>query len=151
MDDKDDLASMVRGFVRVLKIPAQIQALLDQGRTDEARKLAQKHLRAGYGERQFLALIADMLEPKVARGRGRPKTAVPPKLPQIMDGYKELKDAGMSDEAAFAELAEKHGRSASSIRDAVTFGKRTAEKMRRIIRGKLLPARDSSEKGSPTK
>lgn len=98
----------------------EIRAQLDEGRHAEATKEVVRLLRQGYASRQFLAVVADMLDAP-PRKRGRPKLKTPPKWLEIGIDFEEMVAGGASYEAARQVLAERYARSESSVAEAVRY------------------------------
>lgn len=94
---------------------AELRAMAYDGRGEDARRKAVDLLRTGYSHKLFLAFVAELLDPP-ARGRGAP--ARPPRQwLDIGSDYEELRDAGVTHEAAILRLADRY-----------PYGERTVER-----------------------
>jgi hypothetical protein len=107
-------------------VTSEIEALLSQGRRQEAVALAVRNLRSGYDSQNFLMAMADLLEPQ-KKGPGRPK-AWPWRWIEIGQKYEVLRSELISGgfrkrthEDAVAELVRKFGRCARTIEATVSF------------------------------
>jgi hypothetical protein len=114
-------------------VASEIEALLSQGRRQEAITLAVRNLRSGYDTQNFLTAVADLLEPQ-KRGRGRPK-AWPWRWIDIGQKFEVLRSEGKTHGDAVYELAKKFGRSARTIEETVSFYRKALEYRDALDRG----------------
>jgi hypothetical protein len=114
-------------------VASEIENLLSQGRRQEAITLAVRNLRDGYDTRNFLTVVADLLEPQ-NRGRGRPKVR-PWRWIEIGEKFEVLRSEGKTHRDAVDELVKKFGRCARTIEETVSFYRKALEYRDALDRG----------------
>jgi hypothetical protein len=92
----------------------EVRAALSERRIADAKRIATKHLRAGYASPEFLNVVAEMLAIKPKRGKRGPKHKKPPYWLDIGSEIEELRyngnnGKGMTVEEAIEKLKTKYG------------------------------------------
>ncbi|WJR68148.1 hypothetical protein QTA58_05150 [Neorhizobium sp. CSC1952] len=95
----------------------EIRAALNEGRTEDAKRMVVELLRAGKADRVVQGIAADLLKPP-KRGRGRRK-ALPQFWYDIGSAFHQMRDEGRRYEDSIAELAERFGFSESHVRNCI--------------------------------
>jgi hypothetical protein len=94
-------------------VSIELEAMLRQGRREDAVRFAKDNLRRGYSSPQFLSLVADLLEGKTYRRRELRHWI------EIGTDFDELREQGNTREAALLELVRRYGYGETTIRNAV--------------------------------
>jgi hypothetical protein len=94
----------------VCPVASEIKAALDEQRIPDAKRIAAEHLRTGYHSRDFLNVVAKILEVKKQHGKiGRKPRKSEPYWLEIGSEIEGLRDEGMTIEEAVEELKTKYG------------------------------------------
>jgi len=119
---------MVKFSFDFCPVADELRAALDERRMDDAKRIAIKHLRAGYKSQQFWDAVADLLEIKKEIGVvGRKQLKSPVKWFEIGNVFQDLRDAGVTRKKAYEKLANDFGQSIHTIRDTVRFFEKADE------------------------
>ena len=106
---------------------SHLRKMLATGRNVAARQQAAAWLREGYVSPQFLALVADMVDPS-KRGKGSRPRALPPQWLDIGQALLTIRDDGFTQEQAILILADRFNRSARAIEQALAFYQKAHDK-----------------------
>jgi hypothetical protein len=94
-----------------------IRSALNQGRTEDARRMVIELLQAGKADRIVQGIAANLLKPP-KRQAGRPK-ALPAFWIEIGEDFYRMREAGVRYDTVLSELGAKYGFSESHIRNAI--------------------------------
>lgn len=98
----------------------EVSALLDEGRTKEAKRRVAQMLRDGVATPKVQAIAAEMLEPP-SRGRGRPKAKFPAHWYEIGVAVENMRCDGMTYDNAILKAAEDFRKDPETVRRAEKF------------------------------
>jgi hypothetical protein len=96
-----------------------LRTMIDEGNEHKARELVVQRLREGFASPEFLALVADMLDPP-KRPNHRPKK-IPSRWYEIGKAHEERTDSGMNYLDSIADLASEFSMSEASIKRRVDY------------------------------
>ncbi|WP_150973086.1 hypothetical protein [Aureimonas leprariae] len=111
----------------------EIRRLLSSRRREDAVAAAQQHLRNGYSSRDFLRLVADLLEPP-RKGKRGPKPSPPALWMERGEAVERLRSEGMTYEKAIDRVAFEMGSSPSTIGRACRYYNEALDEHSRLAR-----------------
>jgi hypothetical protein len=106
----------------------EIQAMLDEGREGEARARLTQLLREGKAGPEVQLIVEGLLNPIPNRKLGPKRKKRPFKWVEIGRDYEELRDAGMTADGAYEQLAKRYPRSESVIEKTVRYFREALQK-----------------------
>jgi hypothetical protein len=104
------------------EVEIDVRNALDEGRMDDAKRIAIDHLQSGFYPRPFADVVAEMLGAKRRSGaRGRKPNRYPPKWFEIGRDFRQMQKSGIGYDEAVERLARKYQRSERSVQTALAF------------------------------
>ena len=113
-------------MIELCEVAIEVRNALDEGRIEDAKRIAIKNLRAGFHSQPFADVIAEMLGAKPRKGEnGRSRRKYPPGWLDIGHDFQRLQKSGLTYEEAREQLAKKYGKSERTIETVRAFFKKS--------------------------